>query len=499
MKIKFIAFALLSGASLFAQQATFKWASLQDIKKEGLQNPAIVLPTNSGFYTYSYETAISPILPNNMFVSKFNADAVLQDTQKFELPKRNRREATLKTVIEAANNKKMFFVSELALGKDNANILYIQAFDPETNKVNPEVELQKITFEKTSNSGIFSVAQSADKTKVAVLLNYPEVKDSKEKIKAIVYDDSFNKLWEKEYTLEHPSDRSYTEQLFVTNKGAIVLTKVEDENKKEPKIYVLQISDAAVKEKLISEPAFFPSNYKIAESDKGETYLTGYFTDNWKPTISMGGRKEKGAFAYNITAEKTTSKNLWTDAVVKEYNSAIVGLQLLDTFITNNEIYLVGDVKSVKEVMDKNSAKFESNFTYTTGPGIVAKIKADGSLISNVFRYKELQYVNKMGRATSFSSLMFDNKLLLLGNDSEASLKGKKIVAGAAVGYKTVVLSPFNDDGTITANPQWESGTGGKDSATILATTFTRRVDNNTYYVYSVGSDYQAFGKMTIK
>jgi|GEM_PF-3307930 len=498
MKTRLLLFALLSGATLFAQQATFKWASLQDTKKEGLQNPAIVLPTKSGFYTYSYETAISPILPNHIFIGKFDSDANLKDMQSFELPKRNRRETTLKTVLESANQKKMYVVSELALGKDNANILYIQTFDSETDKVNPEVELQKIAFEKTSNSGIFTVAQSADKSKIAVLINYPQEKDGKEKVKTIVYDDSFNKIWEKDYTLEHPSDRSYTEQLFVTNKGKIILTKVTDENKKEPKIYAIAISDSDAKQKLVSELGFFPSNYKIVESDK-DIYLSGYYTDNWKPTISVGGRKEKGAFAYNVTSEQVTSKNLWTPEVVKEYNSAISGLQLLDSFILNNEIYLVGDVKDVKEVMDKTSAKFASNFTYTTGPGIVAKIKTGGSLVSNVFRYKELQYVNKMGRATSFSSVLFNNKLLLLGNESEATLKGKKIVSGAAVGYKTVVLNPFNDDGSITVNPQWESHTGGKDDATILATTFTRRIDNDTYYVYSVGNEYQAFGKMTVK
>lgn len=498
MKTKHLLFALLSGATLFAQQATFKWASLQDAQKEGLQNPAIVLPTKSGFYTYSYETAISPILPNHIFIGKFDSDANLKNMQSFELPKRNRRETTLKTVLESANQKQMYFVSELALGKDNTNILYIQTFDSETDKVNPGVELQKIAFEKTSNSGIFTVAQSADKTKIAVLINYPQEKDDKEKIKVIVYDDSFNKLWEKDYTLEHPSDRSYSEQLFVTNKGKIILTKVTDENKKEPKIYAIAISDSEAKQKLISGPGFFPSNYKIVESDK-DIYLSGYYTDNWKPTISVGGRKEKGAFAYNVTSEQVTSKNLWTQEVVKEYNSAISGLQLLDAFILNDEIYLVGDVKDVKEVMDKTSAKFQSNFTYTTGPGIVAKIKADGSLISNVFRYKELQYVNKMGRATSFSSVLFNNKLLLLGNESESTLKGKKIVSGAAVGYKTVVLNPFNDEGSITVNPQWESQTGGKDNATILATTFTRRIDNDAYYVYSIGNEYQAFGKMTIK
>lgn len=496
-KIHLLSALLIFATAAVAQQPTFKWAQMKNANFEGLSNPKIVLPSTNGFYTYSFEAATNPMLPSYLFVSKFDGNAEYLGNQKFEFPKRNRRMADLKTVLESADNKKLFFISELAIGKDNLNILYLQEYSDDQTK--PESELEKMPFEKLSNNGSFDVAQSADRSKIVVLVHFPQEKEGKEKIKILVYDGAFAKIWEKEYTLEHPSERGYNEKLFVSNSGKVVLTKVEDESKKEPKITYINISEAEVTEKMIAEPGFYPSEYQITQSENGDIYLAGFYTDNWKPTISVGGRKEKGAFAYNITKGSLFSKNLFTENLHKEYSGNFIGLKILSLYMKKNQIYIVGDVQSVKSEMDKTPGSFATNSTYTSGPGVLAQIDEKGALTSALVDYDEMKHLNKMGVLNSFYPIEYNGKLFMLGNDSESKLKGKKLVVGRDAYSKTVIFNSFNSDGSITVNPIWETGTGGKDEVTLLAPSLTRKIDEQTYYVYSLGQNYQAFGKMTIK
>ena len=167
--------------ALNAQEVTFKWKQLQNNMTQGLINPVIVLPSSEGFYTYSFENGGNSMLPNYLFISNFSSDANLIATQKFQLPKRNQREASLLNVFESADNKHLYLISELAMNKDNSNVLYLQDFDATTQKLSDAVEVQKFAIDKLSNSGSFSSAQSADKSKLAVLLHFPQEKDGKEK------------------------------------------------------------------------------------------------------------------------------------------------------------------------------------------------------------------------------------------------------------------------------------------------------------------------------
>ena len=106
---------------------------------------------------------------------------------------------------------------------------------------------------------------------------------------------------------------------------------------------------------------------------------------------------------------------------------------------------------------------------------------------------------NRNGNVISFKPIQFKNELFLLGNDSEAILKGKKLVVGNQIYSKTVVFNKFDSKTNIIANPLWESGVGGKQNVTILAPTYTKKINDSKYYVYSLGNEYQCFGVMNIK
>ena len=499
MNYKILLLFLGLSVSLNAQEVTFKWNQLQNNMTEGLINPTIVLPSAEGFFTYSFETGGNPMLPNHLFISNFSSDANLIATKKFQLPKRVLREASLVNVFESADNKHIYIISELAMKKDNSNVLYMQDFDATTKNLSDAVEIQKLTIEKLSNSGSYSVAQSEDKSKIAVLLHFPQEKDGKEKVKITVFDGLMKKLWEKEHTLNHPSEKGYkNERFFVTNTGVAVMTKIVDEFKKEPQIIVFKATENSLDEKLVSAPEFYPTEYKVTEDVSNNIYLAGYYTDNWKPTVSMGGRKEKGVFVYSVTNGALHSKNLWTDKLRKEYMGNFIGLKLLDLYMDNGDFFLIGDVQDVAEEMDKTPGSFKINYTYRTGPAVVAKVTSKGELLSAVYKYEEAKYQNRMGKLTSFYPIRKDGKVFLIASDNEATLRGKKLVVGSEVYWKAVTHTSFNDDGSITVNPIFDSGTGGKQGVTWLSPSTTRQAAGSKYYVYALGNSYHAFGTMTI-
>lgn len=325
-----------------AQEVSFKWAQLKDIQHEGLLNPKIVLANENGFYTYSNQS--KSLFSYDLYISKFDENAAFLKTEKISLPQRVKNEATLKTVFESKDNKSLFLISELFSNKENLNLLYLQKYNATTEKLEAEIELNKIAFEKLSNSGSVLICQSEDNSKFAVITHYPQIKDSNEKIKTIVYDEQFKKLWEKEYSLSHPSEKGYNEQLFITNEGEIILAKIIDEYKKDPKIFVFKINESEIKEIKISELEFYPLTYKIIQDKKKEIHISGYFTDNWKPTISVGGRKAKGVFSFNISQSKLTHKSNWDEKIKNDF----INLSLLDITFINNELHLIGVDMQIK-------------------------------------------------------------------------------------------------------------------------------------------------------
>ncbi len=483
---------LIINSKINAQDVSFKWAQLQDVKHEGLIDPKIVLASENGFYTYSNQS--KSIFTYDFYISKFDENAAFLKTQKINLPQRLKNEAIIKNVFESKDNKSLFLISELISNKENLNLLYIQKYNTTSEKLEAEIELNKIVFEKLSNSGSALICQSEDNSKFAAITYYPQIKDSNEKIKAIVYDEQFKKLWEKEYSLNHPSEKGYNEQLFITNEGEIILVKIIDEYKKDPKIFVFKINESEIKEIKISELEFYPLAYKIIQDKKKEIYISGYFTDNWKPTISVGGRKAKGVFTFNISQPKLTHKSNWDEKIKNDF----INLSLLDLTFINNELHLIGDVNSKKEVKSTTTS-FESNFIYNSGPGVISKIDSNNKLVTSIFDYDEMIFNNRNGNVISFKPIQFKNELFLLGNDSEAILKGKKLVVGNQIYSKTVVFNKFDSKTNIIANPLWESGVGGKQNVTILAPTYTKKINDSKYYVYSLGNEYQCFGVMNIK
>lgn len=489
---------LFFAINMQAQNANFEWSEWSKNNNVGLQNPTLVFPTNSGFTVYSVEEIGTRVFaPKIIYITKFGASGENLSTIDFKLPVRMQKDATLLKVIEG--NDKLYFFSYVAVKKDKKNVLYVQVYNNATGTISDIKEIYTLPIEKVNNSGFFNVALSQDKKTVAVLVNNTFIKKTKEVIDVLILDEELNTLSSSKLSLSFDSKRAYNEEFFVENDATVTLVKKTNIFKKEPITTVVTLKEGNVVEQKVSTEGFYISDNKVV-SISGKQYLLGFATDNAKPTVSMGGAKDKSFFIYNITDKKLIKNQGWSPEILKKVlGKGFIDLKIKDVLVNNSDIYLIGDRFS-EDSKAIEGANFEYNYTYNFGPGVVVKLNTSGEVAYDSFiKYGE-EYLNNMGRLGSFFPFLNNGELYILANEKESTLKKKKIVMGyKKINAKAIVLKKFDGNGEVVVTPFWNSKVGGEDHIIAFAPRQTIQSNNNAFYIYAYGNKYQGFGKMTFE
>ena len=482
---------------VIAQTASFTWTDWAKHERSGYQNPNIIFPTTEDYTIYSIEKSGSHVYaPKIIYISKHDySDQVLKELN-FKLPKRQHMDATLIKVIEGVD--KLYFFSNIALKKEGENVLYVQVFDNNSFTISEEKVLFTLPIEKVNNSGFFDVEISKDKNTIAVLVNDVFEKKQNEKITTLLFDQDLNQLSQNDFTLNFESERAYQEQFYVTNNKTIQIVKHTDIFKKDPITSVISISGSDLKVQQVSAAEFYISDSKVITADN-TNYLIGFATDNVKPGISVGGKKDKSFFLYDITNEKLVSNQGWSEQILKKVlGKGFLHLEVKDVLINNKEIYLIGECYKTESEL-KEGASFEYNYTYNIGPGVVVKMNLNGDVLYQTYLKYSDTFKNENKRIASFFPFLKNGNLNLLTTEKEHVLKDKKIVLGnRKIEARTVVLSKIDEAGEQTIEPFWDSKVGGKDLIIDYAPTFTKQVNSNTFAIYAYGNLYLAFGLITL-
>ncbi|MDA9339415.1 hypothetical protein N9Q68_00420 [Polaribacter sp.] len=481
-----------------AQTANFQWTDWKDNTDVGFQNPILAFPSDSGFTTYSVEETGTQVFPPKIiYISKFDSVANLTLTLEFQLPKRQQKEATLLKIIEGEN--KLYFFSYIALKKDKKNILYVQVYNNLNANISEPKELYTLSIDKVKYSGFFNTAISEDKKTLAVSVNLPYLKKTKENIAVLLFDAALNKISEVNRTLSFKSEKAYRENIFVSNEGITNIVKSTNFFKKNPVTSVITITSSTIEEETISSKGFYVSDSRVV-TIKNKQYLIGFATNNWKPTISIGGRKDKSYFIYNISDRKLTINQEWSKETLKHaLGKGFTGLTIKDVLMDNEKIYLIGDCKT-KSSEVKSGANFEYNYTYTNGPGVIVKFDVTGKVDYDiVLKYYET-YVNDKQKIASFYPYLKKGKLHVLVNEKESVIKKKKIVAGYnKINAKVITINTFDSLGERRTAPFWNSKVGGEQNIIDFAPTSTVRKNDTSFYIYAYGKKYYDFGVLSIE
>lgn len=490
-----VLFTLLS-SNLTAQTASFTWTDWSKHERSGYQNPNIIFPTNNDYSIYSIEKSGGHVYaPKIIYISKHDYSGSILNDLNFKLPKRQQMDATLIKVVEGLD--KLYFFSNIALKKDGKNVLHVQVFDNKTFTIS-EKELFTLPIEKVNNSGFFDIQISEDKKTIAVLVNNVFEKKQNEKITTLLFDQNLNELSKNNFTLDFESERAYQEQFYLTNNKTIQIVKHTDIFKKDPITSVITILGSDLKVQQVSASEFYISDSKVITIDN-TNYLIGFATDNVKPGVSVGGKKDKSFFLYDITNAKLVSNHGWSDQILKKVlGKGFLHLQVKDVLIDNKEIYLIGECYKTESKL-KEGASFEYDYTYNIGPGVVVKMNLDGTVMYQTYLKYSDTFKNENKRIASFFPFLKNGNLNLLTTEKEYVLKDKKIVLGnRKIEARAVVLSKIDHTGEQTIEPFWDSKVGGEDLIIDYAPNFTKQVNSNTFAIYAYGNLYHAFGLITL-
>lgn len=490
-------FVLILSNRVIAQTASFAWTDWAKHERNGFQNPNIVFPTTQDFTIYSIEKSGSHVYaPKIVYIKKHDyTDQVLEEIS-FKLPQRQHMDATLIKVIEGKD--KLYFFSNIALKKEGENVLYVQVFDNISFSISEEKKLFTLPIEKVNNSGFFDVEISQDKSTIGVLVNNVFEKKQNEKITILLFDQELNQLSQNDFTLNFESERAYQEQFYVTNDKTIQIVKHTDIFKKDPITSVITISGSELKAQQVSASEFYISESKVITVDN-KNYLIGFATDNVKPGVSVGGKKDKSFFIYDITNGKLVINKGWSEQILKKVlGKGFVDLKVKDVLINNTEVYLIGECYKTESEL-KEGASFEYNYTYSIGPGVVVKMTLDGTVMYQTYLKYADAFKNEKRRIASFFPFLNNGNLYLLTTEKEYVLKEKKIVLGnRKIEARTVIINKIDDAGGQTIEPFWDSKVGGEDLIIDYAPTYTKQINGNTYAIYAYGNLYHAFGLITL-
>lgn len=454
--------------------------------------------TLNGFTAYSVEKLGSQYYaPEAVYITKFDADGNNKESLDFPLPKRQGKDATLLKII--TGNTKLYVFSFIAVKKDKKNILYAQVYDNVTNTVLETKEVYTLPIEKVNTSGFFNVKISQDKNTLAVLINKPFAKKSKESIEVLILDADLNTVSNSNYTLSFDSERAYREELFIENDATINIIKKTNIFKKEPITSVITINGDNILEQKISADKFYISDNKVITINNKQ-YLLGFATDNAKPAVSVGGTKDKSFFIYNLSDKKLIKNQGWNSDILKKVlGKGFLHLSVKDVIVQNDDIYLIGDCYSEdsKAIEGKN---FEYNYTHNFGPGVIIKLNTNGEVAYDTFLKYGEQYRNQLERIASFKSIIMNNSMSFLGNEKVSVLEEKKIVFGwKNINAKAIVIRALGNIGDFKTTAFKSGIVGGKETVVDFAPTKTIQLDDKTFYIYAFGRKYQAFGRMTIE
>lgn len=497
LKIIATFFFLFSAFFANAQTASFQWTDWKYNTDVGFQDPILTLSSDEGFTTYSVEALGTQVFPPKIiYISKFDSAAKLKSTVALALPKRQRKEATLLKVIEGENN--LYFFSHIALKKDKKNVLYVQVYQGATGVVSAPKELYALPIAKVKYAGFFNPVISEDKKQLAVFVHLPYSKKANEKIATIAFDANLNKTSEASHTLRFKSEKAYREKVYLSNDGTLNIVKTTDFFKKNPVTSVITLTADAAVEETVSRKDFYVSDSRVI-SMKGKYYLVGFATNNWKPTVAIGGRKDKSYFIYNITDKILVTNQQWSPKTLKQVlGKGFTDLTIKDVLIDEEKIYLIGDCKK-KTSEVKSGANFEYNYTYSNGPGVIVKLEVSGKVDYDVlFKYGET-YVNDKQKIASFYPYLKNGKLHILVNEKESVMKKKKVVIGYdKINAKVITLNTFDRSGKRSITPFWNSKVGGEQNIIDFAPTLTVKKNASSFYIYAYGKKYYDFGVLSI-
>ncbi len=373
----------------------------------------------------------------------------------------------------ALTNKMLIFRSVFKKAEKKAS-LYAHEVSERGVVATEGTELTSIEAEKTLNQGDFFIKASADGKSFVVLAENPFAKETKEKLAVSVYDNSLKQIWRMESELQYESKRGPMNNVILTNSGVVYLIK-KVEGPKNADFYTsyhFSAKGTKVTENLLEMP--LPQkiiNYEYSiEETSGDLFLAGYYTEDGKVTLSMGGTSYNGVYNFRISSSTgtLTSKN------TSPFEKSQKNLQILGLVQLKKNLLLIGEVKYLNRVTtsEKDAKGFPVyNQEYISGDLLISTFDEAGKSLATTRLPFEGKSVEDGGLFSAVGHAVVGEQLMFVFNDYQYKHDGEKhtVVGPMLANVKIPVIQFVDAEGKLGKEfAMLGSNIGGKSSSFAL-------------------------------
>jgi hypothetical protein len=374
-----------------------------------ISNPELTAYTTSvsrNFYISSWQNSSGGVI-NHIYTFQTGGTSYNED---IETPGQGNDKGDFNSLLGGKHSSYLF--STLFDKSLKKNMLSVFAISPALDVKDESAEAGSIPAEKANRSGEFGVNKSPSANYFVSFGQYPKEKAGNEKFSICVLDGSAQKKWEKEYEFPLPSAKNVFNDVFISDKGAVVIVKRLDlENFSV--FTIPQEKGNLVETKLELDPGRKINNYSVSFSEEGNAIVTGYYTEDKE--IKGSNINFNGMFFFKING--TDGK-----LIVKTTQPLAKPLQHIQikTVVAseNNSTLLVGEYMN-KESQGMGGMQAQDKTGYTCKNVYLSYFDANGKLLWSAEIEKEAQ---TLGDGALFSSCCvhsFGDKFLVMINDEK--------------------------------------------------------------------------------
>lgn len=335
-------------------------------------------------------------------------------------------------------------------------------------------EVASITAEKLMNAGNFTIKASADGKYFVILGEQPFAKETKEKIAVSVYDNMLNKTWHKDYEFVYDARKGPENSAVVTNSGLVYLLKkvVIPKTPETYSVFLFSGNGANVKEvplKLDDPKKIVNYSTAVSESN-GDLTIAGYYTEDGKVSVSIGGVNFKGRFYFRIAGANgdIAAKG------ISPYEKTMNSLRVLNVMLVNGKAFLFGEVQYEANLSTNraDSHGFPAyDREYHADAMHITVFDEGGKALSGNIINKDNKSVEDGGFGNSYSVGVTGSQVFIVYNDFQYRHDGQehKVVGPALAGLKVPVIQLLGEDGTLGKSiPMIGYSVGGKNGIAAL-------------------------------
>lgn len=463
---------------------------------------------------YTYRTSGESLKRNEHFLEVYNSQH-MHLLERFSLKGIYDGDALVED-IKYIGEKLVVFYS--VLDRENVRTAYAQVINFDGKTTGAAIELDKLTFSKRKNIGVFDFVVSEDSTKLLLYRNEPFDKYANEKFTYVVLDKTLKTLWRKEIELPY-TDRYFeiTEYRIDNNGNVFMLGAVYPDKTKgeksttrfvQPKYIVFSYHYA---ENELSEYEIQLENKYISDitfrlNDKNDLVVGGFYA-------TTPGSGIQGTFFMRIDDEsrEVTSTNL--KAFDKDFMRNFLserrvekGRGLTDMYFdyfilrSNGGAVLVGEQYYAQHIcyQDFRTGNMICTYHFYYNDIIVVNIDELGN-ITWTRRIPKLQHtVNDNGFYSSYSLGVIGKKLQFIYNDHPKNIQPTqsqatdkiRVMSGASAAV--TVLVSIDENGNMVKQPLF-SARGGN---VIARPKIFKQISPNQLVVFAQRGRKYSLGKL---